>query len=617
MCGICGFVNKRRREFTKESLKAMLSVIQHRGPDAEGIYVWKNVGIGHRRLSIIDLSEDGNQPMSYLERYVMTYNGEVYNYLELKRVLEKKGYSFKTKTDTEVILAAYDCWKEDCLKYFNGMWAFAILDKKRNRIFMARDRYGIKPFYYYKDNSNLLFASEIKQILKVKPELAVANTGRLQEFLMYGITESGEKTFYDQIYSLKPGHQIVYDIYNESFEITRWYDYNHNIRKKSYTKTVTEFRKLFEDAVNLRKRADVRIGACLSGGIDSSAIVCTYMKDEKAELSAISSCYKGVKEKRYDEREYIDAVVKKTGVDSVKVYLTFEEGYSNLEKIIWHMDEPFSSFSILAQWKVFKEAKRKGLTVMMDGQGADEQLCGYTSFIFPALIDDVNHLRLINYLNTVRFLRKRACLEKINYRALSLKAVLYSKWLGRIKKLYEAGKTKGTVSGNELFKFECKISEKHNFMDIFRYSKHMMEQNLLSLLHYEDRNSMSFSIESRVPFLDYRLVNLNMSLPSCYKIRNGFTKALLRDAMKGLLPEKIRKRVSKLGFAAPEDVWINENDSLIFSELSQACDELPSLVDKGKVLEWHRKCVETNKKDEFVFRIICLAKWKKVYNVRI
>ena len=141
MCGICGFVNKRRREFTKESLKAMLSVIQHRGPDAEGIYVWKNVGIGHRRLSIIDLSEDGNQPMSYLERYVMTYNGEVYNYLELKRVLEKKGYSFKTKTDTEVILAAYDCWKEDCLKYFNGMWAFAIFDKKRNRIFMARDRY--------------------------------------------------------------------------------------------------------------------------------------------------------------------------------------------------------------------------------------------------------------------------------------------------------------------------------------------------------------------------------------------------------------------------------------------------------------------------------------------
>nr|MCR5233636.1 asparagine synthase (glutamine-hydrolyzing) [Lachnospiraceae bacterium] len=382
MCGIAGCYHTDK-EVNRELFEKMVDMIEYRGPDDRGTFYDQNLALGHRRLSIIDLSDAGHQPFYYRDRYVLVYNGEIYNYRELRGELEDAGYSFDTETDTEVLIAAYDKYGSACVERFNGMWAFAVYDRLEHCLFLSRDRFGVKPLYYYHKDGTLIFASEEKQIIKMADHRFRVNRPRLMEYLIRGVHDYSEETMFMDIFQLRGGCNMFYDLRNDKKEIQRYYDIADIPQSdESFEEAAAGFRKAFEESVRLRLRADVPVGYCLSGGLDSSAIVCMadrIIKDDNLDVKqeSVSSCFE---DKRYDEQEYIDEVLKFTAVEGHKIFPQGNDVLKDLDDVLWHMDEPFTSTSMYAQWNVFKGAAEQGLTVMLDGQGADEQLAGYTGY---------------------------------------------------------------------------------------------------------------------------------------------------------------------------------------------------------------------------------------------
>ena len=626
MCGICGVIN-RREEIDRDKFERMVDIVTHRGPDDRGTYYDSGIALGHRRLAIIDLSKEGHQPFLYKDQYVMVFNGEIYNYKELRKELEAKGYCFATKTDTEVLIAMYDCYGKECVHRLNGMWAFAIYDKKRNNVFCSRDRFGIKPFYYSYDKGEFLFGSEIKQILGMWNNKTVyANNQRLLEFLVFGDLDYTEETLFANIMQLRGGHNLLFDMETEKFEIECYYDLSkQKWNKHSYDASCKEFRKLFEKSIRYRLQADVPVGYCLSGGLDSSSIVCMadhIISKGKKEIDqySVSSCFE---DKEYDEQEYIDEVVKSTSVHSYKVFPDQRELFDELDKNIWHMDEPFGSMSGFAQWSVFKKAKEKGLTVMLDGQGADEQLAGYTGFYSVAFTYYLRKFRLIRFVREVYcYCKYRAGTERYVSVADVLINAVVSAYMPNRLKLYL--KRKIGYGFNDL-PFSREVIEKvagermlFQVSSPTKYSVDMMKCSMSALLHYEDRNSMAHSIESRVPFLDYKLAESVYTMPIQYKIRDGVTKAVLRDGLRGILPDKIRKRISKLGFVTPEDKWINTNYEMFRAELKDASQSLSGLIDDKLIMDWFDSCKGKMARGNFLaWRIICTGHWMRIFHVSL
>ncbi len=625
MCGIAGAYSKNSKINTKD-FDEMIDIVSYRGPDDRGTYYDSNLALGHRRLSIIDLSRDGHQPFVYSNKYVIIYNGEIYNYIELKDELKKRGYSFVTETDTEVIVAAYDCWGENCVSHFNGMWAFCIYDIYNKMLFCSRDRFGVKPFYYYKSNDLFLFASEIKQINYMKKNRAKVNKDKLMQFLLGGGQDDSEETMFQDIYQLRGGYNLKFHLESDKFLIEKYFDLTNIIKNKINYRTASKrFYEEFKKSVQLRLRADVPVGYCLSGGLDSSAIVCMADRvlqecGNLANQHAISSCFE---DKRYDEQEYIDEVVNKTEVCLHKVYPSINNLFSTLDELIWHMDEPFGSTSIYAQWNVFKEAKKENLTVMLDGQGADEQLAGYSAFYSVIFSYFLRRLRFISFYKEWKsYIKLRAITEKhINSKGLLLAAIADSfapQWLkkfGKKRLLYTKRKIPFSQDAiNDFFK-------KYNRYPIKNPRKYIldsMQYGMSELLHYEDRNSMAHSIESRVPFLDYNLVEFLYGLPINYKIRKGITKAIMREGLRDILPSKIYSRYSKLGFVTPEDQWIKNNLKLFRDELENACDKLEPLLDKKTVMDWFdSKNGNFARGDFMTWRIICAGRWVEIFDVQI
>lgn len=388
MCGIAGIISDSAETLAK--INAATDLVNHRGPDGRGVYIQQNLAFGHRRLSILDLSELGKQPMSYVERYVITYNGEVYNYLEIREDLRKKGYQFKSDSDTEVILAAYAEWGQDCLHRFNGMFSFAIYDQVKQTVFCARDRFGVKPFYYLCHGTDLYFGSEIKQFTVLPGWSPTLNKKKAVDFLVNDIIDRDEHTFFEQVKQLRGGCFLYYDLQKKTFEVKKWYSLE---AKQEYQHLTEEealriFKDLFTDAVSLRLRSDVKVGSCLSGGLDSSSIVSVVNRllkaENKSELQeVVSACFN---EKKYDEQIFIDKLVAEKNIAVHKVFPDINDLFPDLDKMLWHQDEPFGSTSIFAQWSVFKEARKNGLIVMLDGQGADEILGGYHTFLGPYIL---------------------------------------------------------------------------------------------------------------------------------------------------------------------------------------------------------------------------------------
>ncbi|RKM57888.1 asparagine synthase (glutamine-hydrolyzing) [Butyrivibrio sp. CB08] len=628
MCGIAGIVGKDRDKDIREKIGRMLAVIVHRGPDGNGSFFYDDrIGLGHRRLSIIDLTDNGAQPMTYLGRYHITYNGEIYNYLELRDELEKAGFTFTTHTDTEVLLAAYCKWGADCVNHLNGMWAFAIFDEKEERIFASRDRYGVKPFYYHIADNTFIFASEIKEILELLPRPIRADKSHFYAFLANGSFDYDEGTMFDGIKQLIGGHNLILDCRTLENKIYRWYDLR-KVQENSNSKEENEqlFHDKFEKAIKLRLRSDVPVGSCLSGGLDSSSIVCMVHNvlsrttdNGNHDLAAISSCFE---DKKYDEQEYIDEVIKETGAVSHKIFPDMNEAFNILDKIIWHMDEPFPGLSVYAQWCVFAEAKRQGLTVMLDGQGADEQLAGYTPFykvLFIELMKKRKWQKLRTEINAYRTLRSDTEADSFGEIMMStLTSLLLPDSIRyKLNKIY-VKRVIGLPLPTVMYKNKSieQSYRAYNKRNARQYVYAGMHDGLRTLLHFEDRNSMAHSIESRVPFLDYELAEFIYSVPLEHKIENGRTKNLIREGLRNIIPKAIYNRISKLGFVTPEDKWLKENETFFYNELEKACDRLDRILDKPKVLSWYSDHVQSTRMgDTTCFRIICAAHWAEVFGV--
>lgn len=623
MCGIAGYYNFKGN-VNRERFEKMIDIIAHRGPDDRGSFYRQGLALGHRRLSIVDLSRDGHQPFFYQNRYVMVFNGEIYNYRELKKELVEKGYQFKSQADTEVLIAAYDCWGKECVQRLNGMWAFAILDQEKEEIYCSRDRYGVKPFYYYIDKTQFIFGSEIKQILYMIDKKPIANKKRLLEFLVCGDLDFTAETMFQGIMQLRGGEELVFDLSTKEIRFNQYYHIGKKkIRSCSYRENCKIFKNAFEKSVKLRMRADVPVGYCLSGGLDSSAIVSVANRlvtdSGQGEQHAVSSCFE---DKAYDEQEYIDEVLRGTNIYSHKIYPDGTRLFDEVDKIIWHMDEPFGSTSIYAQWNVFREAKKNGLTVMLDGQGADEQLAGYSPFYGVYFANLLRRFKMITFLRELYNYRKlRASTEKhVNAWGIVLPAFASAYMPRRI----HSALSKRYISTMGLPFAPEQLKEVYGNREIYplgngrQYIIDSMQYGMQALLHYEDRNSMAFSIESRVPFLDYKLVEAVFEMPFEHKIRKGITKAVMRDGLKDILPEKIRTRYSKLGFVTPEDKWINEHYAEYRAELEKACEALAPLLNPPMVMEWFDKNKGKVARGNFmVWRIICAGRWARLFQVSI
>lgn len=582
MCGILAVLDLDNKGLDVNALERMSHSIKHRGPDDYGyaffglmedqkILESKEIirgmdfeefkgllTFGHRRLSIIDLSEAGHQPMCNENRNVwVIYNGEIYNYKELTEELCKRGHIFKSRTDTEVILHAYEEWGTECLSRFNGMWAFAVWDKDRKRLFCARDRFGIKPLYYYLADKKLVLASEIKAILQ-DPEIKRSpNHNRVYDYLAYGYLDHTEETFFQNLHQLRGGHYLTLEIIGDNdfkLDIRPYWDlrpkpfeFNDNFKERFY--------ELLEDSIRLHMRSDVAVGTCLSGGIDSSSIVCLAKNFLDSNVhKTFSSCFD---DKKYDEREYINKVVEVTNLDPHYIFPKPEDLFQEIEDLVWYQEEPFGSTSIFAQWSVFKLAKLNEVKVILDGQGADELLAGYHPYFGFYLSELARAFRFQEFIKEYRKIRSLyhyshswivghliVCLSPLPWsRTIRNQFLLHkNRWLN--------------LHDRSLREIEFQKKFKNIFFD--RLYQSLMNLTLPGLLHYEDRNSMAHSIEARVPFLDYRLVEFIFSLPMNQIIRDGTTKVILRETLEGIIPETIRTRLDKMGFVTPEDVWFRE-----------------------------------------------------------
>jgi asparagine synthase (glutamine-hydrolysing) len=530
---------------------SVIDSVAHRGPDGQG---WKEfyspqgpVIMAHRRLAIIDLTEDGHQPMSSEDqRYWITYNGEIYNYLEIKDELKKAGYHFRTQTDTEVLLKSYLHWGPECLHKFNGMFAFVIWDDKHKKTFAARDRFGVKPLYYYKQGNKIAFASEIKQFQHLHGFISLINLEYFTFLLENQFHPIGNTTLFRDVYHLEPGCQLT--ITDEYAQIERWYTPHANYSdKKDHN---AEFLNLFSDAIRKRLLADVPIGALLSGGLDSSSIVCmlSRVSRENLKYSEIKTFTSWNEDPAVDEREYSDSVIKKTGFENIIAKINNDSLKDDIEDIVYYQEEPFFSTSIHSQWNIFKTiSTTSNLKVILDGQGSDELLCGYLSMI-PEII--------------AQYIYQRRYIRALKEYLLSIKTHKPLSW--QILAMDVFRKTQPNI-----LKFVQRIrgktfQESHRFSSFSEYSIYMMRHSIEPQMRWQDRSSMAFSIESRHPFLDYRLIEFLLSLPQEKKYFNGTTKVILRDAMQGILPDLVRNRIAKFGFPSPQKTLIDNLDKDYF-----------------------------------------------------
>lgn len=579
MCGIAGVISLSSGGMDKAVLKRMTDVITHRGPDGEGAYVSNSFMFGHRRLSIVDVSDAGHQPMQYLERYVITYNGEIYNHLELREELEELGYIFKSHTDTEIIMAAFDRWGIDCFKRFNGMWALVLYDSQEHKFLISRDRFGIKPLYYYLDSELFVFASEIKAIL-LHPKVKInPNSEYLSSYLENGAQEWLENTAFDGIrrfpissYIIASDQKLIQD-----FSPTKFWHVTPNLTKEKFShdranEIAKKYYDLLSDAVRLRLRADVKIGSALSGGLDSSSIVYLVNKhlklQEKEKLQeTFSSVYKSKETSDCDESIYIDQLAKYLNVNSNQIEPKELDVPLAHKKVIWAMENPPES-SLMSSWHTYIKVKESNVKVTLDGQGADEQLAGYLPYIREYLLS----ISLVDFINEMpKFLNIPGAKRHVYISVLMRAFVCF---FGELifKNVFE--RLKGR-------KIETHLNK------VLHDSTHT---TLLTLIHYADHTSMAHSIESRMPFMDYRLVEFLASVPACYKMHNGWTKYIARLAFDKRLPDNICWRKDKMGWSVPEDYWFRGNlrgwliEQVKSSSLTKSIDsesDIISLLDSG------------------------------------
>jgi len=554
MCGIAGF-----NWNDNELISKMNYSLMHRGPDDEGVYLDERVSLGHRRLSILDLSRQGHQPMFNDDKTMaIIFNGEVYNYNEIRQELIALGYSsFNSTSDTEVLLKAYQEWGEDCLSRFNGMFAFCIYDILGKKLFLARDRLGVKPLYYFYENGKFIFASEIKAILchGIK---RMPNDKLIYDYLMYNIADHTDETFFLSIMKLPKAHYAFFDLETKELTKKRYWnllDYAAETAESDlgYEDAVKRFESLFKDSIQIRLRSDVSMGSCFSGGLDSSSIISEVCRllPKTENISTFSAVFPGFER---DESYYIDRQIERFGIKNEKIQPTADSLREDIEKYIYHQEEPTRSTSQYAQYCVMKLAHQNGYKVLLDGQGSDEMLAGYHYFFGYYFYE------LLRGFDLITLTREYMALEKANGSIMGFKSTAFLLLPDLIKKAYFNNRSP-FLNPAFMKKWENEseyLSKMNKIGGLKGYIISHVLYKLEELLKWEDRNSMAFSIETRLPFLDHRLVQFNQSLPASYLIREGKTKAILREAMKGYVDGEVLARTDKIGFETPEDEWLRE-----------------------------------------------------------
>jgi asparagine synthase (glutamine-hydrolysing) len=571
MCGIAGIVwTDRLRPPALAEVSAMADIMHHRGPDDGDLFGEGPVALAHRRLSIIDLSEAGRQPMRSSDgSVVIVYNGELYNYLELREELRRLGSCFHTQTDTEVILEAYRHWGTDCVSRFNGMWALALYDRVRRELFLSRDRFGIKPLYYVNDGERFAFASEIKGLLAAFPELRRADLAMVHHFLPSGALDDGPETFFVGIRSLPAAHNALLELDSRTFREWRYWDLDIEAFRERWGAgdPVETLRELLTSAVQIHMRSDVPVGTCLSGGIDSSALVCLMTRQRSDPPHTFSGLYR---DRDCNEEQWVKAVLAHTNAHGAAVRPEpAGDLVGDLNCITWHQDEPTAGPGLYTQYHVMRRAAQD-VKVILDGQGGDELFAGYLPYLVTRIRDLLAEPQRASRL-----------------RAYSLAAQVVWHWgpngLGGAVRmpLQEVARIGVTMlrrhtpsplaSSNEPSFFHPSLTERVAGQEIERARErrfadtlsdtlwwHLAQQSIPALLHYEDRNSMAFSIEARVPYLDYRIVEFALALEPGYKIRNSWTKWVLRKAVEPVMPKSVTWRRSKLGYPTPFARWLRE-----------------------------------------------------------
>jgi asparagine synthase (glutamine-hydrolysing) len=634
MCGIAGIVAPEG--FDPAQLVSMTHLVKHRGPDGYG-FVYFNflsnspgeafhnqdgyprlekptLGFGGRRLAILDLSDSGIQPMQTEDgEFWITYNGEVYNYLEIRQELEGYGYSFRTHTDTEVILKAYSEWGPSCVNRFNGMWSIAIWDRRKRILFCSRDRFGVKPFYYFTAPSLFLFGSEIKQLLSYPGVPRSVNETIALQYLLHGVQDHTNSTFFSRIHQLQGGHSLVVDLTKPKLSVKVEKYWELPIKREediSEKEAAEKLHFLIRHSVMWRMRSDVPVGSCLSGGLDSSSVVSLAARMARSkEFHTFSSCFE---QASVDERQFIEEVVRSTELTSHFVFPKAEGFWDDLNGLIWHQDEPFGGTGVYAQWCVMKEARQARIPVLLDGQGGDEILCGYRKFY-------IFYLWHLFKCGNPRVLREGiAWIRNVGQNPWSWSsAKRYFPSFAETNQSLLARVGNSGLDGATHKPAEVSLGPAASIRQ--RQKDDLSHYSIPALLHYEDRNSMAHSIEARVPMLDYELATFAVNCRPSLKLRDGWTKWILREAMSGVLPEAVRLRKSKMGFATPQLAWLRKDSRGTIRSLIHESDlRMNSLLSAKKVrpelenfLSAKPGCV-TNAE---AFRLLNLELWARVFDV--
>tara|TARA_B100001057_G_scaffold461842_1_gene514247 strand:- start:5237 stop:7069 length:1833 start_codon:yes stop_codon:yes gene_type:complete len=609
MCGISGIINTDFKKVEKSEIKKITDLIEHRGPNDEGFFLKNNFAFGFRRLSILDLSTDGHQPMHYLDRYTIIFNGEIFNYIELKSELLKNNYEFKSETDTEVILASYDLWGKKCVEKFNGMWAFAIYDKEKEEIFLSRDRFGIKPLYYASIDNKFIFGSEIKQIIEFQ-EKVVANKKILIDFLVTSFEEHTDETFFKDIKKLKQSHNLIFDLKTNQCSIKKYYSisFNQEIKKLSEEESIEKFHSELKRSVDYRLRSDVKVGSCLSGGLDSSTVatIAANQYFQESGRRKFTAIHAQSTERDSDESFYAKKVSELSNLDLIIVKPTLSDFKINIDEVAYTQEEPFGGPSIFMQYFVMKKAKEIGCTVMLDGQGGDEILLGYEKYYPSAYLHIFKNKGLVSMLRNIKDSNKNNSRMTVYWILKFFIGSIFS----TLRKIVHKKNTPFMRSYKNNFDFLDSLA--NSYWNIFNLQKHeIMSTNLPCLLKFEDKNSMRNSIEARLPFLDYKVLETALSIDIDNKIKDGWTKYILRKILAKHMPNDIAWRKNKLGFNAPESTWIDAisddiedqiKDSKILNKLCHTDRLLKNFKNFDNRLKW---------------RLYSTAIWEKVYNVTI
>jgi len=584
MCGICGFIDKDLSVTQRqEIIDRMLKTQNHRGPD--GSFYWHNddgLTLGHNRLKIIDLSEQANQPM-FKDNCMIVYNGEVYNYIEIKQLLLNKGYHFSTTSDTEVILAAYKEWGEKCVEQFVGMWAFVIWDIEKHILFCSRDRFGIKPFYYIHTTGKFYFASEYKTLKQTPVFVNQLNKEQFKRGLLMGWMAYGNETFFKCIEQIPPATNLI--VTENGLKLKPYWQLKHNNSNLNSKDSAAHFYELFKESINIHQRSDVNVGGCLSGGLDSSSIasmICHHHPE--INFKTFSIYYEG--KDNVDERFFINEVVKKHKNITPYYYTpdddTIEEYFDDA---MYHAEVPISDSSYMSQYFLMKLASENDVKVVIDGQGADEYLAGYMYTFYRLTAEYLKNLKLLKTKELLHNHFKRQDFDfknKFMFLAKSLFTLVNKEQSIYMTEYNYMHKRLCISEGKYDQPFELPPFNGDKFHN-FLYNL-IFFTSLPTLLHYVDRNSMRFSLESRVPFLDHRLVEFIFDLPYEHKInQQAETKFTLRNALKNILPDAVSQRKDKKGFVTPGHTqWLKGPLSKIL-----AIDfERIQCIDKNKVKKY-------------------------------